>query len=199
MKISIFFRDKTLLDDSNAHLPNIDCNVSSLLSKLVIIPTEIESVLKSLPLCKAIGSDDINNRSLRELAQKLSFLICSLPNQSLRLGIFPETWKDALVCHIPKGGNAASVSNYPPISLLSCLEKVPERVYFKHLYNHFRDNGILSSHQSGFLRGDSTTNQLTFLYTTFCQALDTGKEVHVVFCDVSKAFDRVWPIILDCI
>ena len=35
-------------------------------------------------------------------------------------------------------------------------------------------------------------NQLTYLYNTFCQALDSGKEVRAVFCDVSKAFDRVW-------
>ena len=34
--------------------------------------------------------------------------------------------------------------------------------------------------------------QLTGLYNTFCQALDEGKEVRAVFCDVSKAFDRVW-------
>ena len=36
------------------------------------------------------------------------------------------------------------------------------------------------------------TQQLTFLNNTFCQTLDSGKEVGVVFCDVSKAFDRVW-------
>ena len=35
-------------------------------------------------------------------------------------------------------------------------------------------------------------NQLIYLYDTFCQALDSGKEVRAVFCDVSKAFDRVW-------
>ena len=34
-------------------------------------------------------------------------------------------------------------------------------------------------------------NQLTYLYNTFCQAVDSGKEVSAVFCDVSKAFDRV--------
>ena len=144
-----FFSDQTLLDDSSAQLPNIDCNVNSLLSNLVIIPTEVESVLKSLPLGKAVGSDDINNRTLRELAHELPFPICSLLNQSLSFGIFPDIWKYALVCPIPKGGNAASVSNYRPISLLSCLEKVPERVVFKHVYNHFLDNGILSPLQSG--------------------------------------------------
>ena len=35
-------------------------------------------------------------------------------------------------------------------------------------------------------------NQLTFLYNIFYQALDASKEIRVVFCDISKAFDRVW-------
>ena len=35
-------------------------------------------------------------------------------------------------------------------------------------------------------------NQLLSLYNTFCKALDSGKEVQVIFCDISKAFDRVW-------
>ena len=57
------------------------------------------------------------------------------------------------------------------------------------VYNHLRDNNVLSSLQSGFKQGDSTVNQLTFLNNTVCQALDIGKEVHFVF---KKAFDRVW-------
>ena len=44
----------------------------------------------------------------------------------------------------------------------------------------------------GFVPGDSTTNQLLDIYNTFCKALDVGKEARAVFCDVSKAFDRVW-------
>ena len=132
-----FFRDQTILNDCNAQVPNIDCNVNNLLSNLVTTPTEVESVLKTLPLGKAVGSDDNNNLTLRETAHEMSYPICSLLNHSLRLGIFPDIWKDALVCPIPKGGNAAHVSNYRPISLLSCQEKVPERVIFKHLYNHF--------------------------------------------------------------
>ena len=64
-----------------------------------------------------------------------------------------------------------------PISLLSNLDKVFER----HLFNHLRDNNILTSFQSGFIPRDSTTNQLIFLYNTFCQALHAGKEVRAVF------------------
>ena len=83
------------------------------------------------------------------------------------------------------------VSSYRPISLLNSEDKVFEWIVFKHLFNHLQDNNVLTPLQSGFIPGDSTVNQLTFLYNTFCQALDAGKEIRVVFCDISKVFDRV--------
>ena len=54
------------------------------------------------------------------------------------------------------------------------------------------DNASITSLQSGFVPGDSTVNQLIDIYNTFCKALDDSKEVRAIFCDVSKAFDRVW-------
>ena len=86
----------------------------------------------------------------------------------------------------------SSVSNFRPISLLPCFEKVAERVLNKYLYNHLHENSILTPLQSGFIPGDSTTNLLTYLYDTFSNALDSGKKIRVVFCDISKAFNRVW-------
>ena len=188
-----FFRDQTLVDDHGVELPPLDnYNVLSELSSLQITPNEVESVLKSLPLGKASGPDGINNRVLRELSRELSVPFCSLFNRSLHTGEFPEIWKRSHVTPIAKGGNRASPSNYRPISLLCTPEKCFERVVFKHLYKHFNENHILTPLQSGFVPGDSTVNQLTFLYNTFSHALDSEKEVRVVFCDISKAFDRVW-------
>ena len=37
-----------------------------------------------------------------------------------------------------------------------------------------------------------SVNQLTFLYNVFCLDIGAGKEISVVFCDISKAFDRIW-------
>ena len=104
----------------------------------------------------------------------------------------PSSYKEANVCPVPKKVDLSVVSKHRPISLLNSEDKVFERLTFKHLYNHFCDNNLLSSLQSGFIPGDSTVNQLTYLYNVFCQALDLGKEVRAVFCDISKAFDRVW-------
>ena len=61
-----------------------------------------------------------------------------------------------------------------------------------NVFNFLVDTDFLSPFQSGFLPGDSTVNQLTFLYNSFSQAIDSGKEVRVIFFDISKAFDRVW-------
>ena len=49
-----------------------------------------------------------------------------------------------------------------------------------------------SPFQSEFVRGDPTVNQLIHIYVSFCKALDEGKEVRAIFCDISKAFDGVW-------
>ena len=59
------------------------------------------------------------------------------------------------------------------------------------MFNFFRDNKIITALQSGFVIVDSTVNQLVDIYNTFCKALDEGKEVRAIFCDVSKAFGRV--------
>ena len=111
---------------------------------------------------------------------------------SLTSGKVPLIWNVANVTPIFKKDDPSVVSNHRPISLLSTVGKVLEKIVHKHLFNFIRDNNILTTLQSGFVPGDSTVNQLVDIYNTFCHSLDQGKEVRAVFCDLSKAFDRVW-------
>ena len=67
-----------------------------------------------------------------------------------------------------------------------------ERCIHKHLYNYISENNLLTPFQSGFIQGDSTIFQILHTYHSFLEAVDSGKEVQVVFCDISKAFGRVW-------
>ena len=183
-----FFQSQTILDEQNAVLPEFYPNATAaMLTNIVLTPLEVESVLKMLAIGKATGPNGISNRILRELSKELSTPFCSLFNQSLRTGNVPTSYKEANVCPTPKKGDKSQVSNYRPISPLNSEAKLLERLVFKHLFNHLRDNNLLSPLQSGFIPGDSTVNQLTFLYNTLCKALDRA-----VFCDISKAFDRVW-------
>ena len=187
-----FFVEQTKLDESNSSLPP-DVPISeNNLNSISTSPLEVESILKSLQLGKATGPDAINNRILRELASPLSLPLSDLFNYSLSTGKVPLIWKEANVTPLFKKEDPSAVSNYRPISLLSAVGKVLEKVVHKHLFNYVRDHDILTAMQSGFIPGDSTVNQLTDIYNTFCKSLDEGKEVRAVFCDISKAFDRVW-------
>ncbi|MCG7879037.1 MAG: endonuclease/exonuclease/phosphatase family protein [Candidatus Thiodiazotropha taylori] len=189
-----FFSLQNIIDETNAKLPQSDPtnDQTETLHSIQLTPSEIESCLKSLQTGKAAGPDTINNRLLKELSNPLSHPLCDLFNYSLSTGQFPESWKQANVTPIHKKNDPSDPSNYRPISLLSALGKVLEKLVHKHVFNFFRENRRITCLQSGFVPGDSTVNQLIDIYNTFCKALDEGKEVRAIFCDISKAFDRVW-------
>ena len=108
--------------------------------------------------------------------------------------IYPELWKVANVTPIFKKGDKQLVKNYRPISLLPICGKILEKIIFNHLYNYLITNKLITTYQSGFRPGDSTTNQLLYLVDEIHQAFDNTEcfEVRAVFLDISKAFDKVW-------
>ena len=186
-----YFHSQTQLDDSNVPVPEFS-QPDSILSSIELTIDEVESTLKSLAIGKACGPDQINNRILKELAVELSPPLTDLFNTSLMQCTVPDIWKRANVSPVHKKDDKGSVDNYRPISLLSSVGKTMEKVVHKHVHNYLLENSIITSFQSGFTAGDSSVNQLLELYNTFCHALGEGKEVRSVFCDISKAFDRVW-------
>lgn len=80
--------------------------------------------------------------------------------------------------------------NYRPVSLLVPLSKIAERLYFSTV-NFLLGIKLLKPLQSGFRPGYSTINQLAYVVHKIYDALERGKEVRMVFLDISKAFDNV--------
>ena len=186
-----YFQLQTILDESNKPVPPLSQPVCNL--PFISVETEeVQAILKSLTVGKACGPDNISNIVLKNVADVISYPLTDLYNCSLRVSSVPDSWKRANVTPVHKKDDKTCVENYRPISLISTLGKVLEKIIYKRLHNFFLENGTITNFQSGFTCGDSTINQLLALYNTFCQALDEGKEVRAVFCDVSKAFDRVW-------
>ena len=62
----------------------------------------------------------------------------------------------------------------------------------KYHFNSFLDNNVIAAFQLDFVLVDSNVNQLIDIHHTFCKALDEGKEVRTIFCDISKPIDSVW-------
>ena len=79
------------------------------------------------------------------------------------------------VTSIHKKNDPNNVSNYRPISIVSTLSKVIVELVYKHVFNFFRDNELLTALHPGFVEDDSTVNQLVDI-NTLCKAFDDGKE-----------------------
>jgi hypothetical protein len=67
-----------------------------------------------------------------------------------------------------------------------------ERCIFKYVHNFLLKNILITKFQSGFRSGHSIVNQLISILNDFEKAIDDGKEIIIIFSDISKAFDRVW-------
>lgn len=186
-----YFQLQSQLDDNNKPVPHLTHSPNSL-SSITVHKEDVCTILKSLVTGKACGPDQINNRVLKEVAEAISEPLTDLFSSSLSLSTVPDIWKRANLTPIHKKDDKTLVENHRPISLLSPLGKTLEKIVHKHLHNFLLENNVITPFQSGFTPGDSTVNQLVDLYNTFSRALDEGKEVRVIFCDISKAFDRVW-------
>ena len=101
-------------------------------------------------------------------------------------------WKEANITPIYKKGDKTKKDNYRPISLLPATAKVFERVIFNRLYKYCEDKGILTWRNSGYIKNDSTINQLLYISDQIYRNIDNGEDTCLVFLDQSKAFDRIW-------
>ena len=189
--LNTYFASQSVVDDTNTQLPPIP-HMDHSLESITITTQDVSDVLQHLDITKACGPDSISPRLLKEGCHILAHPYSIIFNRSLEQGYFPSSWKEANVTPIYKKEDKSQPSNYRPISLLSIVGKTMERCVHKHLYNYMVTNQLLTPLQSGFRECDSTTNQLLHTYHTICEAVDKGKEIRAVFCDISKAFDRVW-------
>ena len=155
-------------------------------------PFEVFKILSHLNANKACGPDLISNKILKECATSLSEPLADLFNKSFNQGKFPQSWKHANVTPIHKKGDRQCKTNYRPISLLSNMSKVPERIIYNRLFEHCRKNNLLTEKNSGFKPFDSTINRLIHLTHQIYNGLDNKHDTLIFVLDISKAFDRVW-------
>ena len=157
-------------------------------------PTDSDTIIliiKHLKNTSSCGSDNISLRFLKEsLPVIIPYLTC-IVNTSIVTGIFPESWKHAIVVPIFKTGDVMEPKDYRPISLLPIISKVLEKVIAAQLASHLENNHLLSNTQHGFRPKLSTESALLTLSNTLLETIDRKNISLVTLCDLSKAFDSV--------
>ena len=146
------------------------------------------SHLNKLCRSKATGLDNISAKIVRECADLISVSLCDLFNKSLVSGIFPDDWKCARVTPLFKEGEPSDLNNYRPISVISVIAKVFERIVYDQLYNFLTNEDIISNYQSGFRSLHSTATALLEATDNWAFNIDRGNVNAVVFLDFKKGF-----------
>ena len=187
-----YFANISRIDDDDSDLPYFPDRTVEFIENIDITESEIIDIIGSLKLNKASGMDDISHKMLKNTVRSVSKPLLVLFNKILDSSNYPSKWKEARVMPIFKKGDHNIISNYRPIALLSCVGKLFERIIHKHIHNFLLTNNLFYKFQSGFLPNNSTVYQLLEIYHSICMDLENKRNSGFIFCDVSKAFDRVW-------
>ena len=113
-------------------------------------------MIRNLKPKSSAGYDNISTKLLKEIENVISGPLSIIFHQSLCTGIFPEKLKIAKVIPLYKNDDDRSFGNYRPISLLSSISNVFERVVFNQLYEYFTSDSLLYESQYGFRKLHST-------------------------------------------
>ena len=105
---------------------------------------------------KSSGIDDIPPAVLKDAADVLAKPLAKIINISLETGVFPSDWKTSKLTPIYKSGARDCIENYRPISIISAISKIIEKIVHRQLSAHLENNSLLNEHQFGFRKRRST-------------------------------------------
>ena len=173
------------LDDSGISLPVFPSRTNLKLHNISITPKMVKKVITNLDSSKASGPDCIPVVVLKNFEPELSYVLAKLFNKCLKESCFPDCWKVSSVVPVFKNvGERFTAKNYCPVSLLSVVSKVFEKLVEKC--------GLFSDFQYGFRSSRSTADLLTVVSDRIARAFNRSGATRAVALDISKAFDRVW-------
>ena len=139
----------------------------------------------------AAGYDELNKDILMIGINSVKNVLIHLVNLSIFQGIFPEELKIANITPVFKADDSKMFTNYRPVSVLTTLSKIFERVMYKRVFDFLNDHDVLYDKQFGFRRKHSTHMALMVLIDKLINCIQNGEFVIGVFLDFSKAFDTV--------
>ena len=157
-------------------------------------PTNIEKILneiKKLNPRKSCGPDNIGAKVIKLCPAILTENLSLIYNKAIEIGKYPMALNVAKVIALFKKGDKYQPNNYRPISLLSCLNKIFEKLLCKRLVRFLEANKILFEYQYGFRKLYPTTLALIEFTDSSIKYLDEGQYCMSIFVDLTKPFDTV--------
>ena len=149
---------------------------------------EITNLILSLNESKSVDPDGLPTKILKLLKNDISLQLTNIFNLSFSTEVFSSGLK---VIPIHKKESKLRGSNYRPISLLSNLDKILEKLMHNRIYEFLEKYKLIYPLQFGFRQHYSTSYALLNLTESIMKALDEGNFACGIFVDLEKAFDTV--------
>ena len=93
--------------------------------------------------------------------------------KSSPISSFPDCWKVSMVISVFKiVGERSTAKSYRPVSLLSVVNKVFEKLVNNRIVGHLGSNGLLSDFLCGFRSSRSTVDLVTFVSDRFARTFN---------------------------
>ena len=166
-----------------------------------VSPDDIVKVIKNSPT-KSCLLDPWPTFLVKDCLDILLPSITKLVNCSLLEGAVPDGFKSAVVTPLIKKSSLSKdeLKNYRPLSGLSFISKLVERVVASQLSRHVSLHGLENEYQSAYRRGHSTETALLSIKNQIHLSLARGEATAVVLLDQSAAFDTIdHDKLLDCL
>lgn len=156
-----------------------------------ISPNEVKLEILSMSNNKSYGFYSCPVSILKHASDIISDVLTKIFNKSIDLGTFPSKLKMAKVIPIFKSDDNTDPNNYRPISLLSCFNRIFEKLVYKRMKSFIEEKNILCTSQYGFRQGHSTEHAILDIVSRIQSNMDAGAFSCGVFIDLKKAFDTV--------
>ena len=159
------------------------------------MPVNVQEVINNindLSSNKALGPHSIPTDIFHLIKLNVAQPLTEIINLSFKEGIYIDYLKIAKVIAVfkEKGCNL-DFSNYRPISLLSNINRIIEKLMHEKLYSFLEKHKCIYELQFGFRTGHSTNHALTDLTEAIRKSIDENSYAIGVFIDLQKAFDTV--------
>ena len=156
-----------------------------------VTPKELDDTINSLQSDKAEGQDGITNEMLKNTGVQARKMILDMFNNIMAGGLVPPDWKVGDVVLVLKKPPQTDVSNYRPITLISCVSKLLTKILAKRLSAAVDKEDIIGPEQNGFRASRSCSDNI-FILNTILEINKSKKLLsHLLFVDLKEAYDRV--------
>lgn len=157
-------------------------------------PITLAETTTALASCKTSGApgiDDTTYKMLKLCPSNIMTTLTHLFDASRKLGIMPSNWKISKVIMIHKENKPKEdFSSYRPISLISCISKLLEKIMNNRLQNWAEKNDILPPCQSGFRKNKSCQDHIARFNQFITEGFNKKQHTGCVMFDLEKAFDK---------